>query len=367
MASAAQISILPLGSNEGLMANTGTGSTDLRFPSYYNPAALSWIHEKHFSFSGVALNSVSSKGDQINFQSQKISTTNLFAVLTPAMGNVGMYLFLPTDYEYQVELKESTLNLEANSTGFGRLVSREQVAVAGLSFAPRNIERDWWSFGINAQVEFQEQNSDYTFYKVKNTNDGGSLSAVNVKKSHLALAVGFGNIYQISSNFSLGYVITLPSFRLTRKNDSSSRFISYNYEVPGSFRSTGTVSPSDDLESLPFRSRLGLELKGSILTWRADVEHQESQKYFNKQINFASGFDINLSRSTSLLMGLRRNIEKNFGVNESIEATLVTLGMEMRSKEFINSLGGYSLASGQGNNTSKTSVYGLVFNTLYRF
>jgi len=360
----ATFSVVPMGMSEGLQANTGTGNYNSSFPSYYNPAALSWVQKDHFSLSGLGFNSISAKSQQLNFKSERFSTANVFSVITSSMGNVAFFLYLPRDIESKFE-NSQWLNLQSGEIGTGRFSIREQWTVGGLSFAPRNETQDWWSYGFNLQFEYRDLQSSSLLYKINSSGNGGSFTSGESRKNHLGLSISFGSVYQITPRLSFGYVLTSPSLQITRGNTGDTLFLSYNYESSNAFLHAQQSQSTTPLASLPLRARSGLHWQGSNLSWSLDYEFKDQMDSLERQHNLTSGLGIRVGQKSELLMGVGRSLTTNLGINDSYGSRL-TFGYLNRDKILSYSIGTYTwLPIKKDENTS--SIYGLIFNTLYNF
>ena len=391
--------ILPLGDDEPLMANTGTGGLESNGSVYYNPAALAMLKGNSFALTGTAylLFSFESnpiariENNNLNYSGKGFRTipTSLIIVRRFKELRLAFSVLQPQQfdfegpYSWQVPISNDILNFDMNQN------YSERMQLIGLS-AARPVN-EHWSVGLSAYAQ------NYAYLAALNfrgalTSLPETINTIEERHKrtslHMLLIAG---IHRTSPDWNLGLRLSLPNIRIS--SNGTYHYYEYN-NLDGAGNVKVTYIDYDKLQThikTPFDIRLGMTLtKLKNWTLAMDVSYGLGVKYRVYNVpSLPDSIDANATYRISL--GAERVLNKTFSLHAGgsynptstnilngeykIENWSVVGGVKLSTEHIVYYLGYfYALGKsdnnplvGGGNSEDIEKYNGIFFGTKYRF
>lgn len=219
--------LLPLGDEEALMANTGTGRSGSTGSVFYNPAALATLQGTSFSLSGSAytLSYFEAQplevlyGEELHYSGSGYQTIPTSFILARKFGDWRVAFSVLIPMQFRFEGTESWRIPTPSDFLDVRVMQyyREKMSLTGITIS-KPINESWsWGVSLFSQYYSFTSQLDLTS-QTENNPDFYLRSTERIRLNPTNLMI-VGGLMHYGDRLDWGLRITLPSFHLFGKGD----------------------------------------------------------------------------------------------------------------------------------------------------
>lgn len=305
--------LLPLGDEEALLANTGTGRIGSTGAVFYNPAALSSLQGTSFSLSGSAytlsffeaspLEVIN--GEALDYSGSGYQTIPTSIIMARRFGEwrVAFSVLIPMQFRFEGSQKWLIRQgfpdpLDIRVTQY----YREKMSLTGITLAkPIN---DKWSWGLSLFSQYYTYTSQLDLTaEFQNSTDFYFRNNSRTRLNPTNLLI-MGGLHRKGERFDWGLRITLPSIHIFGRGE----YFYERYErIPGQAVQRETISTGRVKARFitPLDVRLGL--------------HYRINKAWNGGLDISYGSNIAYSVFDSPDVDLREQVKNSFRISTGWE------------------------------------------------